>query len=623
MKRGIALSVLCLTVVMTGCGSSNAPAVASSGGVSLRIRWPADRLIPNAAESITVTLSDGAGWSVRQVATRPEGGGDATLVFDNVPVGLLQAVAAAYPTMDGSGVAQAAGAVQIEAVAGQTVTETVTMGSTIATFAITPTAVQLSVGQSATLTATARNAAGEVVLVPDQATWAITSGAECVTFANGRATAAFTTSASAVGAGDAVIGVSFEEAPGALRTSAAPVTVQAVSGQQAWIRQRGTAGYDWAHGVAVASGACYVAGSTEGLLGAAWAGGADAYLSRYEANGDVTWTRQFGTPANDAAHGVAADLAGNLYVSGYSYGTIEAANQGSGDVFLAKYDQAGSQVWVRQFGTAGHEQGSAVAASPTGLLYVTGQTDGDLGGPSAGGGDVFVACYDTSGVQQWTRQLGSGSFEGANGAACDAAGNVFVAGFTDGSLGGPNQGLTDKFLAKYSPAGTLLWVKQYGTAADDGASCVAVGESGAIYLGGYGEGVAGGPHAGYYDCWLARLDVAGAIVWQREFGTQYHDRLIGVAVDATGHVLAAGHTMGALFGPDTGSNDDLWVEKLSPGGLAIWTAQVGSTFEDRAGGLAVDALGDAYVVASTYGSLGDTNVGETDLVLSKYLSGPG
>jgi len=546
------------------------------------------------------------------------------LTFTGVPVGTLVATATAYPTPEATGVAQASGAVQFESLEGQTVTQTLTMASAIASFAIAPNAVHLNVGQSQTLTATARNAGGEVVLVPDQATWSITGGVECVSVPNSRAASSYTVLASAVGAGEADrSGSVSRRRPARPRTSEVAVTVQSLSGQQAWIRQRGTAGYDWGHGVAVAGGAAYVAGSTEGPLGATWFGGADAYLTRYDATGAVTWTQQFGTSSNDVAHGVAAEQAGNLVVCGYTYGTIEAANQGSGDVFLAKYDPAGQQVWVRQFGTLGYEQGSAVAAAPSGLLYVTGYTEGSLGGPSAGGGDVFLACYDASGIHQWTRQLGSSGFEGANGAACDAAGNVYLAGFTDGSLDGPNQGLTDKFLAKYSPAGALLWVKQFGTTVDEGASCVAVDSAGAIYLGGYGEGASGGPHAGYYDCWLARLDATGAVLWQREFGTPYHDRLKGVAVDATGHVLAAGQTMGALFGPDTGSNDDLWVEKLSSGGLAIWTAQVGSTLDDLAVGLAVDALGDAYVVGSTYGGLANTNAGETDLLLGKYLSGPG
>jgi Beta-propeller repeat len=64
---------------------------------------------------------------------------------------------------------------------------------------------------------------------------------------------------------------------------------------------------------------------------------------------------------------------------------------------------------------------------------------------------AWVAKYDAAGHMLWKRELGTeSSFESASGVATDAAGNVYLTGTTDGSLGGANRGNTDAWVAKYS-----------------------------------------------------------------------------------------------------------------------------------------------------------------------------
>jgi len=192
-----------LAAALAGCGGAwHAPAAAVSGGVSFRIRWPAaERLIPNACESVAVTLEYGETWSQRQIAARPAGGGDALLTFSSVPVGTLVATAAAYPTPEATGVAQATGAVQFEAVEGQTVQQTLTLASTIASFVVAPATADLTVGSTLDLTATAYDSLGAVVLLPNNAVWSLTSGAAAVTLTNSRAVASYATTARGVAVG--------------------------------------------------------------------------------------------------------------------------------------------------------------------------------------------------------------------------------------------------------------------------------------------------------------------------------------------------------------------------------------------------------------------------------------
>ncbi|MCH8282423.1 MAG: SBBP repeat-containing protein, partial [Chloroflexi bacterium] len=83
-------------------------------------------------------------------------------------------------------------------------------------------------------------------------------------------------------------------------------------------------------------------------------GDADAYLRKYDGHGKEIWTQQFGTESEDHATGVTADGAGNLYVVGLTRGVFPGYTGLVGidyDAYLRKYDGDGNELWTRQFGT--------------------------------------------------------------------------------------------------------------------------------------------------------------------------------------------------------------------------------------------------------------------------------
>ena len=78
-----------------------------------------------------------------------------------------------------------------------------------------------------------------------------------------------------------------------------------------------------------------------------------------------------------------------------------------------------------------------MATDSSGNVYVAGYTDRGLDGNSnAGGDDLFVVKYNSSGTKQWTKQLGTSSHEFVTGVATDSSGNVCVTGYTSGGLDG-------------------------------------------------------------------------------------------------------------------------------------------------------------------------------------------
>jgi hypothetical protein len=63
---------------------------------------------------------------------------------------------------------------------------------------------------------------------------------------------------------------------------------------------------------------------------------------------------------------------------------------------------------------------------------------------------AFLAKYCAAGALRWKRQLGTSESDEAWGVATNEDGNVYIAGQTEGSLGGSNQGLIDAWIAKCS-----------------------------------------------------------------------------------------------------------------------------------------------------------------------------
>lgn len=208
-----------------------------------------------------------------------------------------------------------------------------------------------------------------------------------------------TDSASAValdGAGNAYVLGSTEGALDGPHTGEIDVFLRAfdTDGDVVWGRQFGTATFDSANGiVADAGGTVYLVGSTWGSLDGPLTGTADAFVRSYDAVGALRWALQFGaTPATGGA-GIAIDAWQNVLVAGTTSGVLEGANIGGADAFVRKFDADGNVRWTRQFGTGSDDIAEAVATAADGTIYAVGMTEGALGAPHAGAWDVFVRAF--------------------------------------------------------------------------------------------------------------------------------------------------------------------------------------------------------------------------------------
>lgn len=302
----------------------------------------------------------------------------------------------------------------------------------------------------------------------------------------------------------------------------APVDPEGVLGAPA---QSGSDELDSFRAVAVAADGSHgvAAGTTVGLFPGAqdptggMLGGGDAVVSRVDGDGRPIWVRQFGTLGTDTSTGAAPVAEGDTVVSGFTDGALEAVQFGGDDGWVARFDPFGNLRWVTQFGSGGTDRAEAVAAGGdaargTELFCAVGSTTGTLAGSGFGSTDAFVAAFDATGDRTWTSQLGSDGVDRATAVAVDG-GLVYVAGTAGGLIDGATRaelqveselGGTDGFLAGVDAAtGNVLWVVQFGTAADEEVTSITVSEQGLVVVGGSTAGqMSEAPPAGGTDAFV-------------------------------------------------------------------------------------------------------------------------
>jgi hypothetical protein len=202
------------------------------------------------------------------------------------------------------------------------------------------------------------------------------------------------------------------------------------AGNQVWARQFGTTVEDYTLAVALdGDGNPFLAGETSGrLAGAAAAGGLDGFVRRYDANGNVVWTRQFGSPLDDYAVGIAVGPTGDVMAVGTAGGALpDQKSEGDADAFIAAFSGQGGVLWARQFGTSGVDDAEAIGWS-----------------------DAFLAATGPSGGILWVRQFGGAADDYAMALAI-GQGGFYLAGGTTGALPGQtNIGERDAFVVNIS-----------------------------------------------------------------------------------------------------------------------------------------------------------------------------
>jgi|GEM_PF-6865709 len=303
-------------------------------------------------------------------------------------------------------------------------------------------------------------------------------------------------------------------------------------------------------------GSVFVVGSTDGVIGEASAGGVDIFVRKKgPISGEVVWTRQFGTIKDDLPRAVAVGASGAVFVVGQTSGNFSGIGIGGKDGFLLKIDSMGNEAWSSQFGTIEDDEATAVALDKDGNIFVLGTTRGDMAG-SSGLLDGFLKKYSTTGQVLWTKQFGNSNMDFFTSLVVLPNGDAIVMGHTPGVFEGPlTNGGTDIMAARYSSDGAPVWRRQFGASGDEllwgaalmpGDTILMVGETESDWFG-YSAAEADGASS-QSDAVVMAMSADGELLSGQQWGTAAYDRFSAVAVDNYGTAVIVGESRGSLFG---------------------------------------------------------------------------
>ena len=252
-------------------------------------------------------------------------------------------------------------------------------------------------------------------------------------------------------------------------------------------------------------------------------------------------------------------------------------NGSDNDYFTIKYSNSGAICWSKQYDGGDNDFANSIAVDGNGNVYVTGEK-GIGGGNSA----YFTIKYDNNGNLIWTNQHASSGSDGATGIAIDNSGNVFVTGYKDNLTG-------DYFTIKYDSNGNIIWTNQYDGGSWDSATAIAVDNiSGNIY-------VTGIRLSGFdFDYCTIKINSGGWWTGFKGYGGANYDWPRDIAVDNGGNIYVTGVQ-------NWGMGDDYLTIKYASGlGAIVWTRVFDSGDDDAGNGIAVDSGSNVFVTGESF-----------------------
>ena len=369
----------------------------------------------------------------------------------------------------------------------------------------------------------------------------------------------------------------------------------------------------------------------------------------------VVYTGYFGGDRADYAAALAIDTFGSVWVAGHTTSTLDVTSAptiqispaGKRDNYLTKFvrnAEGGLTLgYYTYYGGAENDQVTAMRLGPNGFVYLTGtttSTDYPAGGAvlqSAPGGDLdaFVTVLkpeDPFGEYVWF----SGFYGGAgrdvpNSIAVDAAGSVYVAGYTssadlpgvDGRLQGSNRGGWDAFLIQVttSAPSPLAYATYLGGDGTDVIADIAVAPDQSLYLVGYTGSsdfpvsVASEHARNQIDIFVSRVDVRrgglDALLFAAYVPASGLDTATRMALDTDGQIWITGYTTSEDF-PTTSTahrntfagEADAFLLRVNPGAapesLVTYGSYLGGSSTDVASAIALGANGQVALAGYTF-----------------------
>ena len=363
----------------------------------------------------------------------------------------------------------------------------------------------------------------------------------------------------------------------------------------------------------------------------------DAFVTELNSGGsNLVYSTYLGGSAVDGGTSIAVDLSGNAYVTGFTYSTnfptttnamqkhLQATNNSpfsvyfNANAFVVEIAQNGTNLnYSSYLGGTNFDEGTGIAVSSAGYVYVTG----------------FTASTNFPTTNALYQQIVSVTYT-TNSAPTN---QIFTTNFVNGYLlnGATNQTPAyDAFVTEFNPSfAGLVYSTFLGGTNNDQANFIAVDSSGAAYVTGWTvstnfpntvtltnlyNGLTNNFYYGYNittNVFLTKITngAQAGIAYSTVFGGTSLNIDIGngVAVDPAGNAFVVGTTSstnfpcyptnntGLLRVTNSGGNDVFVIAFNTNASAVLYSVLLGGSSDDFGYGIAVDPLGNAFVVGQT------------------------
>ena len=387
------------------------------------------------------------------------------------------------------------------------------------------------------------------------------------------------------------------------------------------------------------------------------AGGYDAFIIKFNNNGDRRWATYYGGSYDDYANSISTDVNGNVLVVGYtfSFGDFptydpggdayyQSDNAGGLDAFIIKFNNSGVRLWATYYGGSDDDYATSVSTDVNGNVLVVGYTRSTdfptyyeaeeisyYQPNNAGGYDAFIIKFNNNGVRRWATYYGGSDDDYAT--SVSTKGNVFVVGYTrstdfptknlSGAYFQPsNAGGYDAFILKFNSANNRLWATYYGGSDDDYAYSISTDANGNAFVVGWtrstnfptynpGGGAYYQPNnAGWYDAFILKFNNSGVRLWATYYGGSSYDYARSISTDANGNVFVVGSTYstnfptynpggGAYYQASIAGSFNAFILEFNNNGMRLWATYYGSD-DNQAYSISTDANGNIFVAGGTH-----------------------
>jgi Secretion system C-terminal sorting domain len=200
------------------------------------------------------------------------------------------------------------------------------------------------------------------------------------------------------------------------------------SGHLLWAKQCGTIYEDYAFGLLDTDDNGLLIGSIKNgfhaLEGHDYSmPDSDIRLVKFNAAGDSLWHKDFGGAGHDFISQMEMDQNGHIYIAGSTQGD----GKQSFDAFVLKIDQEANIIWQRQIGGTDFEYGLGLSIADNGDVLLCGTTNSNTVNDRP---DMFVARFDKAGNELWYQQPGNSGSEYAEAIAVNSRGEIIVSGYS-------------------------------------------------------------------------------------------------------------------------------------------------------------------------------------------------